>query len=183
VSTPIDFTDVPLRISTSTVNVKHGTLNANKTFNTNLPLNSVMYIFRVQHVFSIKDWANAYINQAPAIFQVLSQLTENTANTAVSQSDPLAISNGYFEQRLSAQSLVGFQGIDRNPLKDGEDDFAGIANPTVAQTLNMVVSAVEVVGNMPVNGVDVFMYIWYKLVSPIPQSIKDRLVNRLALQR
>jgi hypothetical protein len=183
VSTPINFTDVPIRIATSTLNVKHGTLNANVTFNTNLPLNAVMFVYRVQHVFSVKGWSNAYINQAPAVWQVLSQLTENTSNTAVKQSDPLALTNGYLEERLSAQSLVGFQAIDRSPIQQHEDLFGQVANPTLAQTLNFVLTAVEVIGNMPTEGVDCFLYIWYKLVSPIPVDLRDRLVNRLALQR
>lgn len=170
------------RLVSSTINVKHGALSANSKFNTNIPFDYAMLIYRVEWGIAVKDVQGV---GASNDWQLTAELTENGAATTASNTDPLIIHDTFFEERVgfSASSTVS---NDRHPFTEHEMDFLvkfGGPYPSVAQQFNIVASMVELVGSGPAtNGVDIFTNIFYSL-QPVTPALRDYLTKRQQIQR
>jgi hypothetical protein len=170
------------RLVSPTVNVKHGALSANQKFNTNIPFDYAMLIYRTEWGIAAKDQPNSAAND----WQVTCELTENGAATTASNTDPLIIDDAFYEERVQWDTAVGGVLTARNPFRENFKDFLvqfGGTYPSVAQQFNIVASMVELVGSGPgTNGVDVFCNIFYTL-SPVTAALRDYLTKRQQIQR
>lgn len=171
------------RLVSPTVNVKHGALSANSKFNTNIPFDYAMLIYRVEWGIAIKDNPSA---TSSADWQLTAELTENGAATTASNTDPLVIHDTFYEERNPVATAVGFEFSSRHPFTENEMDFLlkfGGPYPSVAQQFNVVATAVELIGSAPAtNGIDVFANVFYTL-QPVTAALRDYLTKRQQIQR
>ncbi len=174
---PISTNGLLLRLTTPQVVTKHGTLNANTKFNTNLPLNVAMVIRKVSYtLFDADD-----VSEATGDFYVTAQLTENVTSTSTALGDPLAIcsfARRYYKTQLSG---VGLPIAVEHDTPDQAETFAGGGYPTLAQTLNIVQSLNEI-ASQATKGFTGSFYVWYTLQS-VDSALQSFLTQRLALQR
>jgi hypothetical protein len=154
-------------------------VDANATFNTNIPFGMAMKIRRIQ----TKWWRSTNDSGHTGTSLLVSQLTEASGATKPTAGDPLALYSDIAVFTTQTVTAVGvrdtwdptFYRFDYLPPHPGV--------PTMAQQLNVVLSG----NNADPTHTDVsiwvfFMEIYYELVL-LDQQLKDYLSNRISLQR
>lgn len=140
----------PYRIVSPTVEVdaSGGTslVSANSKFNTNLPLGFGMLITDIEWIVALQEGITPTLSTGNDIWQIIYQLTESLARTAVAQNDPIDVSIYFDElwQQAIQSTAVGVSTSLINRAKALERQHLNRPWLSVAQQLNLVGSTVPV---------------------------------------
>lgn len=169
--------------------VKHGALNDNVTFNTNIP--SLDYAIRIRRVRWIANFTNAANSELMSVanginlVQFFAQLTENQTKTSVLNTDTsyLDMTEEDFMVPAAQSTAAGFQDIFFMRRDMVIHDFDDPQTPyTVATKLNVVVSGFELAGALSASAVwKAQAQIEYELVR-LTADLRDYLAKRLQIQ-
>jgi hypothetical protein len=163
---------------TATVTESAATSNANATFNTNVPFGKAMNIRMLRWVVALKT---NIILSAATVDQVIGELTEDSTKTTVSQTDPFALDTFFEEYITDFSSAISTSATNKDGMlyRNFVTPHPGI--PTVAQQLNVVVTAIRVTGTN-IYSWDVFCELYYELID-LSENLRTFLTNRIALTR
>lgn len=149
--------------------------SANKTFNTNIPLNYYALITDIEWRVSAKAQSGVFGPNA-GLTQILGQLTEALARTAVAGSDSVFVDTYEDELNLLQATAASIAWAYRPKAQF----FHTLATPwaTVAQQLNLIQSQNTLVGNGIV--CDMQVIVGYSL-NPVTPSISSYLSQRVQI--
>ncbi len=162
--------------------------NANAKFNTNVPLDRYMLItevdWNVVHAKSA-NIVNQTTNNQRFSWQIIGQLTEALARTAVAGSDPVYVDDyldesvvGFNQLTAAAISAVALPKNEKQPYWKHV-----LANPwaTAAQQLNLILSNIPNTDNNQ-NGpsINMFVVIEYQLL-PLTPDVRSYLATRVQI--
>jgi hypothetical protein len=163
---------------TVTVTESGAQTNANTTFNTNVPFGKAMLIRRLRWIIATKT---ALLQSAQTVDQLIGELTEDPTKTVVAQTDPFALDTFFLEYDSSFSTAASASNIIRDGQLYRSFVLPDPGVPTVAQQLNVVVSALRVVG-ASVYSWDTFCEIYYELID-LSENLRTFLSNRIVLTR
>lgn len=160
----------PYRIVSPTVEVDatggNTEVDANKTFNTNLPLGFGMNVTDIEWIYAMIDTPGPPAATASSMWQIIAQLTESLARTKVAQTDPIDVDIYFDEVGLQERqdTAVGDAAWVWNRSKALERHHLSRSWLTVAQQLNLIASVIpgETVNSGP--EVQVFTRIYFDIV-------------------
>jgi hypothetical protein len=163
---------------TATVTESAATSNANAAFNTNVPFGKAMNIRMLRWIVALKT--NTALGAA-TVDQIIAELTEDSTKTTVSQTDPFALDTFFGEYITHFSSAISTSAAHQDGMyyRSFVPPHPGI--PTVAQQLNVVVTAIRVTG-ANVYSWDVFCELYYELID-LSENLRTFLTNRIALTR
>lgn len=171
-----------------TTGAKHGSLNDNITFVTNIPsLDFALRIWRIRWVMGWSSWGGDFTDASTGVdIQVFAQLTENQTKTSITTTDTSFLDE-VWQQVLTEgikDTAAGFMqyGIP-NLSMEVIHDFSPMTTPfTVATKLNLVASMVE--NSSALGGTTVFRpfcQLEYTL-ERLTSDLRDYLSKRLQIQ-
>jgi hypothetical protein len=165
-----------LRLTSSQITVKHGTLNATLKINTNIPIGSAAVIRKVAFTVIQNDTILGSDGEA----LVSAQLTENTQITGTVLTDPLAIASWGKRYWAGEITAVGLGLATDEFVQSGKEDFGGFSYPSGAAIWLLVATLNELAGSFT-QGWAINVNVFYSLESIAPYQAY--INQKLALQR